>query len=41
MGVIGPGGLANLNDYWWGKGPTGPDIRGTDIHGYWMVLSSS
>ena len=37
MGVIGPAGLSNYNDYFWGKGPVGPDVRGGDIHGYWRV----
>jgi hypothetical protein len=37
MGVIGPDGLSNYNDYFWGKGSVGPDIRGTQIHGYWRV----
>jgi hypothetical protein len=37
MGVIGPGGCVNYNDYFWGKGPVGPDIRGSFIYGFWRV----
>ncbi|PKL77012.1 MAG: hypothetical protein CVV27_07355 [Candidatus Melainabacteria bacterium HGW-Melainabacteria-1] len=39
MGVIGPGGLSNWNDHFWGKGPVGPDIR--DVRGYWSVHAPS
>lgn len=38
MGVFGPGGCSNYYDYFWGKGPTGPDIRGSNILGYWRVV---
>jgi hypothetical protein len=39
MGVIGPGGcISGYNDYFWGQGPVGPDIRGSYIHGYWRVV---
>lgn len=38
MGVIGPSGCSNYNDYFWGKGSTGPDIRGSNILGYWRVV---
>ena len=37
MGVIGPSGLSGYDDYFWGKGPVGPDVRGANIHGYWRV----
>jgi hypothetical protein len=37
MGVIGPSGLSGYDDYFWGKGSVGPDIRGANIHGYWRV----
>jgi hypothetical protein len=37
MGVIGPAGCSNYNDYFWGKGSVGPDIRGSNIKGYWRV----
>ncbi|MDX1600560.1 MAG: DUF6345 domain-containing protein, partial [Anaerolineales bacterium] len=37
MGVIGPSGSSNYNDYFHGQGPMGPDIRGSDIRGYWRV----
>jgi hypothetical protein len=37
MGVIGRDGMSNINDHFWGKGSVGPDIRGTDIIGYWLI----
>ena len=37
MGVIGPQGLSNYNDYFWGQGPVGPDIRGSNIRGWWLL----
>lgn len=37
MGVVGPSGISNYDDYFWGKGPVGPDVRGANIHGYWRV----
>lgn len=37
MGVIGPAGMSNYNDYFWGKGPVGPDLRGANIQGYWRL----
>ena len=40
MGVIGPDGIANINDYFWGKGTGGgPDIH--DVNGYWKVSGPS
>ena len=38
MGVIGPSGLSNYNDYFWSKGPVGPDLRGSNIRGYWRIV---
>ncbi len=38
MGVYGPGGVNNYNDYFWGQGPVGPDIPRTSIQGYWRVV---
>jgi hypothetical protein len=37
MGVLGPSGLSGYNDYFWGKGPVGPDVRDGNIRGYWRV----
>lgn len=39
MGVIGPGGMSNWNDHYWGKGAVGPDIH--DVRGYWAVHAPS
>ncbi len=36
MGIVGPNGWSNYNDYFWGQGgSTGPDLRGSNIQGYW------
>jgi hypothetical protein len=37
MGVIGPAGISNYNDYFHGKGPVGPDLRGSNIRGFWRI----
>ncbi|MFE2751372.1 DUF6345 domain-containing protein [Actinosynnema sp. NPDC059335] len=39
MGPIGLGGLANFNDYFWNKGPVGPDTLPT--FGYWRISGLS
>ncbi len=35
IGVIGPGGCHNVNDYFHGRGPVGPDIRKAQVQGCW------
>lgn len=37
MGVIGAGGLSTINDFFWGHGSVGPDLRGADIAAYWVL----
>ncbi len=37
MGVIGPAGMSDYNDYFHGRGPVGPDLRGSNIHGFWRI----
>ncbi|MDJ0808412.1 MAG: DUF6345 domain-containing protein [Gammaproteobacteria bacterium] len=37
MGVFGNSGESNMNDYFWGKGSVGPDIRDGSIGGYWSI----
>jgi hypothetical protein len=37
MGVFGTGGTWNWNDYFWGKGPSGPDIGPGSITGSWKL----
>lgn len=37
MGVLGMNWISNVNDYFWGKGPVGPDIRDGNIIGYWSI----
>ncbi|XVS65415.1 DUF6345 domain-containing protein [Actinosynnema sp. CA-299493] len=39
MGPIGGGGLANFNDYFWNKGPVGPDTLPST--GYWRISGTS
>jgi hypothetical protein len=37
MGVMGNGLISNYNDYFWGQGSVGPDVREPDITGYWRL----
>lgn len=38
MGVYGPGWtVPNYNDYFWEKGPVGPDVSGNAKIGYWRI----
>jgi hypothetical protein len=37
MGVYGPGGVTNYDDYFWGQGPVGPDIPKSQVNGYWWL----
>ncbi|HVN59981.1 MAG TPA: DUF6345 domain-containing protein [Gaiellaceae bacterium] len=41
MGVFGSGGMSDWNDYFWGRGPTGPDIPQSSITGYWRLSGPS
>lgn len=35
MGVFRKDWVTNWDDHFWGKGSVGPDIRGSDIYGFW------
>ncbi len=37
MGPIGPGGVWDYGDYYWGKGPVGPTIPASQIRGWWYL----
>jgi subtilisin family serine protease len=37
LGPIGPGGVCDINDYYWGRGPVGPTISAGLIRGWWYV----
>ena len=37
MGNIGAGGVTNINDYFWGQGPSGPDISKASRTGMWSL----
>jgi len=37
MGPIGPGGVTNCDEYFWGQGKTGPDISKAKIQGWWVL----
>jgi Family of unknown function (DUF6345) len=37
MGNIGPGWVTNIGDYFWGQGPTGPDISAAGRIGQWAI----
>lgn len=41
MGVWDANGLNNYNDHFWGFGPVGPDIPGTEVSGYWRLSGPS
>lgn len=41
MGVIGSGGSVNFNDFFWGRGPVGPDVPASAITGYWRLSGHS
>ncbi len=41
MGVISAGGWVNWNDYFWGKGPVGPDVAKAQVAGWWRVWGGS
>ena len=37
MGNIAPGWVTNIGDFFWGQGPTGPDIRLSGRIGMWSI----
>lgn len=37
MGPIGPAGVHNCDEYFWGQGPVGPDISKANIQGWWVL----
>jgi Family of unknown function (DUF6345) len=37
MGPIGPGGVWDYGDYYWGKGSVGPTIPASQITGWWYL----
>lgn len=41
MGVIGPNGSVNMNEYFWNKGTVGPDIPASAVTGYWYLRGNS
>lgn len=41
LGPIGPGGVCDVNDYWWGMGPVGPRIRSSQIQGWYYLTESN
>ena len=40
LAPIGPGGVCDLNDYWWGIGTVGPRIRASQIQGWYYLTQS-
>ena len=40
MGNIAPGWVTNIGDYFWGQGPTGPDIRLSGRIGMWSITGT-
>jgi hypothetical protein len=41
LAPIGPGGVCDLNDYWWGVGTVGPRIRASQIRGWYYSTESN
>ena len=40
MGNIGSGGVTNIGDFFWGQGPTGPDISAAGRTGQWSITGT-
>jgi hypothetical protein len=40
MGNLAPGNVTNIGDYFWGQGPTGPDIRLSGRIGMWSITGT-
>ncbi len=40
MGNIGPGGVTNISDHFWGQGSTGPDISKASRTGMWAIAQA-
>jgi Family of unknown function (DUF6345) len=40
MGNIAPGGVTNIGDFFWGQGPTGPDITAAGRVGQWSITGT-
>jgi uncharacterized protein DUF6345 len=40
MGNIGTGGVTNIGDFFWGQGPTGPDITAASRIGQWSITGT-
>ena len=40
MGPIGPGGVTNQGDHFWGQGSVGPDISKAPRVGYWAIAGT-
>ena len=40
MGNIAPGGVTNIGDFFWGQGPTGPDISVAGRTGQWSITGT-
>jgi len=40
MGNIGSGGVTNIGDFFWGQGPTGPDIPAAGRIGQWSITGT-
>lgn len=38
MGAYGVDNVSNYQDYFWGQGPVGPDLRSENIRGYWRTV---
>jgi len=41
MGPVSQAGMVNINDYFWGKGPVGPDVPHSQLTAWWYLTGSS
>lgn len=41
MGPVSEDGMVNINDYFWGKGAVGPDVKHSDLTAWWYLTGSS
>jgi Family of unknown function (DUF6345) len=41
LAPFGPGGVSDINDYWWGKGSVGPRIRASQNKGWYFMTESN
>ena len=41
MGPVSTDGQVDLNDYFWGKVPVGPDVKHSELTAWWYLTGNS